>query len=493
MNAGGASEFKRGWPVVLSAAVGIGMGLSPLPFYTIGVFVGPMSQPVSEGGLGLEPAQIMLALPIYTLGALFMSPIIGLLSDRVGVRPVALISIFLFSLSLMALGLNTGDLTLYAVTWGAMAVAGAGTLPITFTRAVNNWFTQSRGLALGVALIATGLYGVLAKFLAQEVTALYGWRMGYVAVAMIPLLIALPVALIGFRDVTDKPANQALTTKLKPVLGLVATLGAAALSFAALAFTVPQIQANGLRPELVLGAVFAVLGVLPLLGLMIGRVSRAVFTPAGTDPAAPVQALGMTIGEALRDWRFWLLAVAFVPISFAIGGPIPNIELILGSKGFGAAEAVGLAALVGISVIVGRLVGGVLIDRFWAPGIAAVFLAAPAAALWIFAEPDTSREMAMLAIFLLGFGAGVEYDFMAYLVARYFGTKAYGAIYGSLYGFFALGAGFGPPIIAAAVRNGSEAKYEMFHLAAVVLIAGAASLLLLGKYRDFSALPKSGA
>jgi hypothetical protein len=53
-------EFKRGWPVVFSAAIGIGLGLSPLPFYTIGVFVGPLSQPIEAGGLGLSPAQIML-------------------------------------------------------------------------------------------------------------------------------------------------------------------------------------------------------------------------------------------------------------------------------------------------------------------------------------------------------------------------------------------------------------------------------------------------
>jgi len=136
----GAGEFKNGWPVVLSSAVGIGMGLSPLPFYTIGVFVGPMIQPIEKGGLGFTPEQVMLALPIYTIGALVMSPIIGFLSDRVGVRKVALCSIVLFALSLVALGLNNGSFPLYAATWALMAVAGAGTLPITFTRAVNNWF-----------------------------------------------------------------------------------------------------------------------------------------------------------------------------------------------------------------------------------------------------------------------------------------------------------------------------------------------------------------
>jgi MFS family permease len=477
-------EWRRGWPVALSAALGIGLGLSPLPFYTIGVFVGPMTQPIEQGGLGFTPAQVMLALPIYTFGALVMSPIVGILSDRIGVRRVAIASIVLFGFAMMALGLNNGSIAMYAVTWCLMAVAGAGTLPITFTRAVNNWFVKNRGIALGVALIATGMFGVLAKLLAQQVTAEFDWRMGYIAVGFLPLLIALPVTLVAFRDVSDKPAAEALTKKLKPLLVGISSLAALALAYAALRFAVPQIAQHGPRLELVTACVFAALGVVPVLILLLGRISA-------TGEAAKVTVAhstlpGMTLVQALKDWRFWLLAAVFIPISFAIGGPIPNVELILGSKGFEAADAVGLASLVGLAVIVGRLVGGFLIDRFWAPGIACVFLAMPAIALWTLATPELSREAAAAAIFMIGFGAGVEYDFMAYLVARYFGTRAYSSIYGSLYGFFAIGAGFGPPIFANAVRSGGDVG-EFMHVAAVVLIASSVCLLLLGRYRNFEA------
>ena len=33
----GFGEFRTGWPVVLAALFGIGLGLSPVPFYSIGM------------------------------------------------------------------------------------------------------------------------------------------------------------------------------------------------------------------------------------------------------------------------------------------------------------------------------------------------------------------------------------------------------------------------------------------------------------------------
>ena len=50
-------EFRYGWPVVLASTFGISLGMSPLPFYTIGVFAQPLAK---EFGWGID--QIMLGL-----------------------------------------------------------------------------------------------------------------------------------------------------------------------------------------------------------------------------------------------------------------------------------------------------------------------------------------------------------------------------------------------------------------------------------------------
>lgn len=412
---GSYREFRYGWGVVLAAALGIGLGMSPLPFYTIGVFAGPLAKE-----FGWQQGQIMAALPILTLGALVMAPLTGWIADRFGVRRVALTSVVLFGLCMMGFALGTGSLKLFYLNWLLVAFLGAGTLPITWTRAVNRWFHDRRGLALGFALVATGFFGANAKLFANWLIQAYGWRTAYIGVGLLPLVITLPVAWWLFRDVDDpKVADK-----------------------------VAELRAGG-------------------------------------NPDAALVPGGMTIGAALRDWRFWLLAYAFVPISFAVGGPIPNLESIAGAKGFARGDAVVLASLIGYSVIFGRLLGGWLIDRWWAPGVAAVMLSLPAIACMVLQQPHLTYPVMAAAIVLLGFAAGVEYDLMAYLVSRYFGMANYAAIYGSLYGFFALGAGLGPAWFGK--QFSATGSYDhAFRVAALLFLAGALPLLLLGAYRTFA-------
>ncbi len=414
MNFSNLSEFKHGWRVVLSSAFGIGLGMSPLPFYTIGVFAIPLTK---QFGWGMD--DVMLGLPIFTIAAIVMSPLIGLVADKYGVRKTVLAAVLLFGLTFIAFALNTGNKVLYLTLWALLSITGAGTLPMTWTRAVNNWFHKNRGLALGVTLMGTGLFGAAAKLYASYLIENYGWKMAYLGMGALPLLIALPIAFVWFRDINDKRVSKR----------------AAAL--------------KAEFPELVTTEVY-----------------------------------GMSLGEAFRDKKFWLLALAFIPISFAIGGPIPNLEKMLSSKGFDFNQAVILASFLGYSVLLGRVIGGYLIDRFWAPLISFILLCAPAISCYLLFQPEVSYSMALVAICILGFAAGVEYDILGFLVSKYFGMKYYSTIYGMLYSFFALGAGFGPYIFSRSYT--STGSYDQILLyAAFAFVLGSIPLLFLGKYRHF--------
>jgi predicted MFS family arabinose efflux permease len=190
----------------------------------------------------------------------------------------------------------------------------------------------------------------------------------------------------------------------------------------------------------------------------------------------------MSLPAVLKSWRFWLLAAALLPISFGITGALPNMENILHGDGFSGAAITDLTSLIGLSAIAGRLLGGFLLDLFWAPAVAALILSTPIISLWLLTQSSLTTPEAATAICLIGFAVGVEYDLIAYLVARYFGMRAYTTVYSILYTCFGIGAGFAPFIFGWSFDR--EHSYTpILETAAALLLVSVLSLLTLGRYR----------
>jgi MFS family permease len=102
------SEFRKGWPAVVSSMFGVGLGLSPVGFYTVGVFA-----PVLAQKFGWSFGAIFFGITVQTMTAVVFAPLAGLLADRVGARPVALVSLGLFGLGFMTFALGNGSLAVY--------------------------------------------------------------------------------------------------------------------------------------------------------------------------------------------------------------------------------------------------------------------------------------------------------------------------------------------------------------------------------------------
>ena len=190
---------------------------------------------------------------------------------------------------------------------------------------------------------------------------------------------------------------------------------------------------------------------------------------------------GMTAREAFRSRSFWLLAIVFIPMSLAVAAPLPNIENILRSLRLSPTEIVQLASLVGIAAVAGRLLGGVLVDRFWAPAVGTAILTLGAVACFILSLDDVSFSVAFIAILLLGLVSGVEFDLMAYLVSRYLGMRSYATTYATLYGIFVVGAFVGPSLFGY-VFDSTGTYSGILKACALLLIGGATMVLFLGPY-----------
>jgi predicted MFS family arabinose efflux permease len=65
---------------------------------------------------------------------------------------------------------------------------------------VASWFRRNTGLAFGITLSGTSVGGVLIVPIAAQVIQRYGWRMGYLALAAIILLVALPLVIWLLRE-----------------------------------------------------------------------------------------------------------------------------------------------------------------------------------------------------------------------------------------------------------------------------------------------------
>jgi predicted MFS family arabinose efflux permease len=158
------------------------------------------------------------------------------------------------------------------------------------------------------------------------------------------------------------------------------------------------------------------------------------------------------------------------------------MENILHGDGFSGAAITDLTSLIGLSAIAGRLLGGFLLDLFWAPAVAALILSTPIISLWLLTQSSLTTPEAATAICLIGFAVGVEYDLIAYLVARYFGMRAYTTVYSILYTCFGIGAGFAPFIFGWSFDR--EHSYTpILETAAALLLVSVLSLLTLGRYR----------
>lgn len=197
------AELRQGWMYVLAAFLGIGGCFASLYFYTSGLFIKPLSTQFgwtrSEASLGATAA---------TLGCMLAMPFAGRLIDRFGEMRVALVSGSLFAVGLGLLGLVTAGLASFLAITFLLAVAAAGANLIAYNRVIVRHFSAKRGLALGMAMTGTVIGATLAPPIIVRVIAGYGWRAGYLALALAALLLT-GVAAALLRRESKPPARAA--------------------------------------------------------------------------------------------------------------------------------------------------------------------------------------------------------------------------------------------------------------------------------------------
>ncbi len=405
-------EFRRGWRVVLASALGVAFGLSPVPYNTIGHIMGPL-----QAEFGWSRGEISGALTVLAGTVTLCAYFFGRLVDRIGVRKVAIGSLTAFGLSWALIALTPPSLLAFYALFAFCAVVGGASVPISWTRAINAWFVEKRGMALALALCGTGFTAALINFIAPTLVTHFGWRGVMVGTALLPLLIALPVAIKYFHE-----PETPITTN----------------------------------------------------------------TPNAQTKAESGEQVGFTTAEALRQPRFWFILIAITLVALAFGGLYVNLVPLLTDKGFSTGAAGGIAGSLGLAVLGGRLAVGYFLDKIWAPWVALPTFLCAAGACLVFTGDNFGFALAMTGAILLGVAAGAETDLIAFLAAKYFGLKNYGAIYGILYMPFAFGTALSAPVYGFTFDYFGSYNLALY-TAAGFFTVGALLLFLIGPYPDLDA------
>lgn len=155
---------------------------------------------------------------------------------------------------------------------------------------------------------------------------------------------------------------------------------------------------------------------------------------------------GLTIPQAWRDWTLWKLAVSNFIVMLLTMGLAIHLFPILTEAGVARATAAWLTGLAGLAGIVGKLVTGVLLDRYKPNWVGGITLGVAAVAFALLMEGIRSPALIVIALLVNGYAAGTKTHITGYLTASYGGMKNFGAIYGVMSSLMALASGLGPAL-----------------------------------------------
>ena len=382
-----------------------------------------------------------------------------------------------------------------AAAFFGMAV-GAALLPSIFSLFIlplQNAFGWSRG-QIGLANYAMILPALLAPFAGRWID-----RVG----ARVPLLISTSLAALGYLMLGMMPGSLTAFYVLYGFLVIAGmlTTGITYTRVICLVFVKTRgvslaIGRSGMSVSgaLLPMALFAAIsgfgwrgGYFLMAGLMLGLVLPMVFFwirgaaggAVSNDTAEP----STPFLKLLTDRTVVIIsaagALAYLPINAVLSQSVP----LLVDKGMTQGFAASIVGVVGIASFTGALFTGYLLDRFWAPAVAAAMLALGAVGCVILAYGAASPAVGIIGIMAIGVSFGAEVDIMAYVIARYCGMSRYSSVMG-----------FGSMVLSLAVAVGSTGiglLYDHFGsyrvaltIGAVCFLGSAACYLALGRYPE---------
>ncbi|NJC86747.1 MFS transporter [Planosporangium mesophilum] len=340
----------------------------------------------------------------------------------------------------------TGALTASTLAGAVMAVP------------VGRWLDRhgGRGLMTTGSLAATALLAAWSQV--HTVAQLYAVLVGVGLTSAMVLYEPAFAVVVAWFD----PGRRA-----NALLAITVVAGFASSVF--LPVTGLLVDRYGWREALLLLAVLHGAVTVPLHALVLRR------PPTGP---APSQGHPLTSGRgrAVRDTRFWILAVGFVAHSAAVSALTVHLVAYLISRGHPATFAAGVAGLLGILSVTGRVVLTGAQRRVRPSTVVAAIFALQALAAASLPLAAASRTGAVIAVVGFGLGFGAATIARPTMLADRYGTSGYATISGLLTVPVTL-AKAGAPLAAAGLMYAAGGYTPVWVAVAVCCAVAAAGML----------------
>ncbi|MDB5698958.1 MAG: major facilitator superfamily 1 [Alphaproteobacteria bacterium] len=266
-----------------------------------------------------------------------------------------------------------------------------------------------------------------------------------VALMVVPLLLMTQIsepwhfylAMLAFGTfaggATATPYIKAIAARFEQRRGLAMGIGAAGVGLGGI--LVPQymnyvMEHHGWRPAIVGMAVIVVAVSVPALWFGLAGVKAAPREPKPAAGAAPAFSLW-------RSRSYLIIAGSIALVSFAINGIVVHAVALLTDRGVSAGHAATAMSGVAVMSTIARVVGGYLMDRFFAPLVTAILFLLVAVGVTLLIVGGTGVT-AFAGLLLVGFTLGAEVDAMNYLISRYCPINVVGKAIGVTFAIFTL-------------------------------------------------------
>lgn len=369
---------------------------------------------------GWSRATISGAISMATLVMGIVALLAGRLNDRFGPRGVLTLSAIFYGAGYMLMSTLTSPWQLY-LFWGVMVGIGLSTHDVITLSTVARWFPQRRGLMSGIVKVGTGCGQLTIPLIVAALVASHDWRMACRMFGAVSFVILILAAQVMRRD-------------------------------------------SGSTAHTVAGS-----------GAAGARV-------ADRQAAGGNMAPDMTYRAALRSSSLWLLCGS----QFLVIGCLSTITIHIVPHaidlGLSRTTAAGLLSTMGGVSLLGRLTVGGTMDRIGGRrGMLAAYCLLLVSLVWLQFADAAWMLFAFAAVY--GIAHGGFFTVMSPTVAELFGTRAHGALFGTVLFFGSIGGAIGP-FAAGAVFDAFGSYRLAFGALGVVAVTGFMFIRGLARHRS---------